>query len=180
MTGSTYLDFDQARNKGMKLIRTGENPIAGLMIVVGINVGLRISDLLSLTFGELRKEQITVIEQKTGKARQFKINDNIRQALKYFEDKTNYPDSFYAFRSQKGSVYSNKHVNRLLQKYFKGDRISSHSMRKTFGRRVWDMNNQSDKALTTLSQIFNHKDVSTTRTYLGIRQEEIDDIYMNL
>jgi integrase len=179
MNGATYLDFDKAQQTGLKLIRTQQNPTAGLLIVVGINLGLRISDLLSLTYGELRKDSIQIIEGKTKKKRKLTMNDNIKTAIKYF-DEAAFNDSFHAFRSQKATVYSNKHVNRLLSQYFKGDRVSSHSLRKTFGRRVWDNNNQSESALMYLSEIFAHKDIATTRKYLGIRQEQIDDIYKNL
>lgn len=179
MDGATYLDFDKARTTGMRLIRTGENPTFGLLIVTGISVGLRIGDLLELTYGNLRGERLEITESKTGKKRSISLSYAVKEAMRFFP-KEKFPDSFHAFRSQKNMVYSNQHVNRLLRRYFAGDRISSHSLRKTFGRRVWDMNNQSEAALIKLGGIFNHNDVSTTRRYLGITQEEIDDVYMNL
>lgn len=176
MKGATYLDFDKATAKALKLIRNENDKTFGLLIICGINLGLRISDLLSLTFADLRDDTIKIKEQKTNKLRVLKVNDSIKQALIYFEDMN---DNFHCFRSQKGSIYSSQHVNRLLKKHFNKD-TSSHSLRKTFGRRVWENNGESDKALTYLSDIFNHKDTATTRIYLGIRQEEIDDIYMSL
>ena len=179
MTGATYIDFDTARTKGLSLIRSKENPIAGLLIIVGIHTGLRISDLLDLSFCQLRQNKLTIIEKKTKKKREMELNDTIKTAMSYFP-KEDYPDNFHAFRSQKNTVYSNKHVNRLLSKYFTGDRISSHSLRKTFGRRVYTINGESEKALLYLSELFAHKDIATTRIYLGIRQEELNDIYMNL
>ncbi|MDR5590802.1 tyrosine-type recombinase/integrase [Christiangramia sp. SM2212] len=177
MQGSTYIDFDKANSKGLKLIRSSENASFGLLIIVGINLGLRISDLLKLTYKHLRSDELEIIEQKTKKRRKLIINDNIKNALKYFEE---YNDEFYAFRSQKNTVYSIQHVNRLMKKHFKGSNISSHSLRKTFGRRVWNNNNQSEKALMYLSELFGHHSISTTRKYLGIRQEELNNIYINL
>jgi site-specific recombinase XerD len=35
-------------------------------------------------------------------------------------------------------------------------------------------------ALIYLSEIFNHSSIAVTRRYLGIRQEQLKDIYMNL
>ncbi|MDT0685584.1 tyrosine-type recombinase/integrase [Autumnicola psychrophila] len=177
MTGSTYIDFDKAQGVGMKLIRSGENPTFGLLIIAGINLGLRVSDLLDLSFRQLRNDTITITEGKTGKKRNLKTNDNIKAAVTYFSKEN---EEFHAFRSRKGTVYSIQHVNRLMKKHFKGSNITSHSLRKTFGRRVWDNNQQSEKALMYLSELFNHTSVSITRKYLGIRQEELDDIYMNL
>ena len=178
-TGAIYLDFDDAQRKGMKLIRTQENPITGLMIVAGINLGLRISDLLTLTFDELRNDAVILLEKKTKKKRRLVINDNIRMAMQYFpEDRFN--GNFHAFRSQKGTVFSTQHVNRLMKRYFKLTGVSSHSLRKTFGRRVWDNDNQSERALIYLNEIFSHHKLSDTRRYLGIKQEELDNVYINL
>lgn len=175
--GSTYLDFDKAQGKGMKLIRSGENPVFGLLIVAGVNLGLRVSDLLDLSFADLKQDTVTITEKKTGKFRTLKINDNVRVAMEHFKEEN---DNFKAFRSQKGSVYSRQQVNRLMKKYFTGNNISSHSLRKTFGRRVWDNYGQSESALIKLSEIFNHTSTSVTRKYLGIQQQEINDVYMNL
>lgn len=177
MVGSTYLDFDKAQGKGMRLIRSGENPTFGLLIVCGVNLGLRISDLLELTFGELNQSEIDIKEKKTGKERTLSINENIQQALHYFSDENK---NFKAFRSRKGTTYSTQHVNRLMKQYFEGKHISSHSLRKTFGRRVYDNNGKSEDALMYLSELFNHTTMSLTRKYLGIRQQELRDIYMNL
>ena len=177
MSGSTYINYDKAQGIGTRLIRSGENPIFGLLIMTGTNLGLRIGDLLNLTFGQLRQDSITIKEGKTGKNRSMRINQTIHAAMKSFKDE---PDNFYAFKSQKGSVYSRQHVNRLMKQYFKGKDISSHSLRKTFGRRVWENNGETDKALIKLSEIFNHSTPSVTKRYLGIRQQELDDVYLSL
>lgn len=175
MTGSDYINFDTALNVGLKLIKTQENPRLGLLIVTGINLGVRIENLLQFKFEDLRQKNVTIIEGKTGKKRTLVINDNIRTALALFKNQYN----GYAFKSQKDTIYSRQHVNRLLKKYFKG-KISTHSLRKSFGRRVWDNDNQSERSLVYLSELFQHSSISITRIYLGIRQEELDNIYINL
>ena len=180
MTGSTYLDFEKAHTVAMNLIRTGENPSFGLLLVCGVNLGLRVSDLLSLSFTELKNDFFTIEEGKTGKTRTLQVNKRIKEALQYFEGSPEYMLEGYAFTSQKGTRYSSQHVNRLIKKYFKGSNISSHSLRKTFGRRIWDLNKQSEGSLILLSQIFNHRSISDTRRYLGIKDEEIKDVYLNM
>jgi integrase len=97
MTGSIFIDFDKALNKGIRLIKTNENASFGLLIICGINLGLRIDDLLKLTFKDLRSDTIIIIEGKTKKKRNLVINDNIKTALKYFKDS----NRGYAFKSQK-------------------------------------------------------------------------------
>lgn len=176
MTGSDYLDFDKALETGIKLIKTNENKSFGFLIVVGINLGLRIENLLELSYEDLQQEKITIVEGKTGKRRTLIINDNIKKALSYYDLTI---AKGYVFKSQKNSVYSPQHVNRLIKKYFKG-KVSSHSLRKTFGRRVWDNDDQSERSLIYLSELFSHSSIATTRIYLGIRQQELDNIYISL
>jgi site-specific recombinase XerD len=56
-------------------------------------------------------------------------------------------------------------------------RISSHSMRKSFGRFIYEKNGRSDEALIKLSHLFNHSSTAITRIYLSITKEEVDDLY---
>lgn len=180
MAASTYIEYDKALSKGMSLIRTGENPSFGLLIICGINLGLRIKDLLQVTFDDLKKGEFTVKEQKTKKDRILQVNDSIKLALTYFKEDPTYILGGHPFTSQKGSIYSPQHVNVLIKKHFSGKNISTHSLRKSFGRRVWENNNKNDEALMYLSDIFNHSSTAITRKYLGIRAEEIKNIYLNL
>ena len=73
----------------------------------------------------------------------------------------------------------NKSLKNILNDYcipYKGN-VSSHMLRKTFGRRVWEAYGESDGSLILLSKIFNHSNIQTTIRYLGIQQEEIDAVY---
>ena len=179
MTGSTYLDYDKTLNKALKMLKDDKLKSFGLLVICGINLGLRIDDLSRLSFDDLRADSFTITEGKTKKQRTLKVNDHIKQALTYFDDDA----KGYAFTSQKGTPFSSQHINRLLKKHFKGvgaGTVSSHSLRKTFGRRVWDNDNQSERSLVYLSQLLNHSSTQVTRVYLGIQQEELDDIYLNL
>jgi integrase len=182
MTGSTYLEFDKTLNKAQRMIKSDDNKSFALLVVCGLNLGLRIGDLLTFTFKDLRSDTVTFKEQKTNKERTVKINDNIKQALTYFEDED---DKHYAFKSQKGTVYSIQRINVLLKERFKGCKVgdgvvSSHSLRKAFGRRIWSNDGESERALIKLSELFNHSNVKVTRTYLGIQQDELNDLYINL
>lgn len=61
--------------------------------------------------------------------------------------------------------------------------FSSHSLRKTFGRRVWLQEcdrGRGDQALLLLCDVFGHSSIATTKRYLGIRQEEILSVYNSL
>ena len=59
----------------------------------------------------------------------------------------------------------------------KNKNISTHSLRKSGSRFIWENNGHSDEYLIKLSSILNHSSTSITRRYLGISREEIKDIY---
>ena len=51
-------------------------------------------------------------------------------------------------------------------------------MRKTFGRKVFESAGENaNLALARLSELFNHSNVSITKIYLGIRQDELLETY---
>ena len=192
ITTSNYIDYDKALNKGLSLMekkrdeyyinysKMNREEIIGFYIITSINLGLRIGDILTLKFEDFRKGYKTFREQKTEKAKTVKFNETILKAF----DKV-YGSSMrtgYVFTSQKGSVLSRQQVNRLLKQIFKSKdkNISSHSLRKSFGRRVYEKNNESDKALLMLNEIYNHSSIAQTRKYLDITQEEINSVYESI
>jgi integrase len=177
-TTSDYLDFEKMMFKSKNMLGNEKTCIYAIYIIIAINTGLRSGDLLKLTFEDLRTEKLTIIEGKTKKTKTIAINENIKELVnKYGKGKTGSP-----FITQKKGVLTVQHLNIQLKKLIKekGLRISSHSMRKTFGRRVYFQNNESEKALMYLMDLFNHSSMSMTKKYLGIRQEELDNIYLNL
>jgi integrase len=181
LTKSDYIDFDKCLNTGRRLINSDKKSVIGLYIIVSIYTGLRISDVLRLKWSDLMKEDLVIKEKKTKKLRTIKINSTVHSVVSKL--KLNDEDDFI-FKSQKGSVFSIQQINRVLKEIFRTEskhlNISSHSLRKSFGRRVYENNNESEKSLVYLSELFNHTSLSITRKYLGIRQEELNDIYLSL
>lgn len=84
----------------------------------------------------------------------------------------------YVFTAEgKDEPVSRQAVDKMLKwaKVF-----SSHSLRKTFGRRVWLQEcdkGRGDQALLLLADVFGHTSIATTKRYLGIRQDEILSVY---
>lgn len=181
-TGSDFIEFDRALNEGIRLIKGEDHQkrILGLYIVVSINLGLRIGDMLSLTWLQLRSHEVVLIEKKTGKKRVLAVNQHIRSAVSLFDEQMEGP----VFVSQKKSVYSIQSINVMLKEVFareaKSLAISSHSLRKTFSIAVYRKLGETESALVYLSEILNHTSLKVTRIYLGLRQQEINNIYLSL
>nr|WP_319401018.1 tyrosine-type recombinase/integrase [uncultured Carboxylicivirga sp.] len=186
-TTASYMDFDKLINLGFRIIKNESNFKIGLIILVGANTGLRASDILSLRHFHLNNTtgQFSIREKKTGKKRIITINDHLKRAYSIFLSRCETPidDDDFLFVSQKNTVYTVRSINRLLKEVIpnkKGLNVSSHLLRKSFGRAVWEKFGESEKSLIYLSEIFNHSSISLTRRYLGIRQSEISNIYTNL
>jgi Site-specific recombinase XerC len=145
-----------------------------------------VSDVLARKHSELAPlrtgDYLRVEEHKTKKYRDIQINGKIIEAYRCFSNKNRHLPDDYIFRSRQGTVYAIESLNTILKKVFLGyaEHVSTHSLRKSFGRHVYDINNQSEHSLMALSEMFQHSSMSITRKYLGIRREELGNIYMNL
>jgi len=183
-TTSDYIEWDTMLNLVRNLFNDG-NYNMSLLISIGSFWGLRISDILNLTWNQiLNTEQLEILEKKTGKRREIKINAQLQKHIAECYNAIQ-PRKIVSkcFLSQKGTVYSVQRINVILKelkaKYnIKIDHFSSHSLRKTFGRAVYNnSDNNAEFALVKLSELFNHSDVRTTRKYLGLRNDELMETY---
>lgn len=161
-----------------------------LLISIGCYCGLRLSDILQLKWEDvLTKECFEITEKKTGKHRRITMNSGLKEIVNICYNNLNLKcpigNTQHVFINRSGNVLSKQFVNRRLHAIFQQYKVkvqngSSHTLRKTFGKRVYQMNNCSESALVLLSSIFNHNSVSVTRRYIGLSQEQINDVYINL
>ena len=183
-TTADYLQWSEAMNLIRKLAK-GSNYKMSLLIALGCFTGLRISDILALRWNQiLDVDEFTVTEIKTGKQRTIRINMQLQQHIRDCYEHIN-PVGINApvLISQKGTVYTVQRINVMLKEIKRKYRLhignfSGHSLRKTFGRQVYNMNSDSSElALVKLMELFNHSSVSITKRYLGLRQEELLNTY---
>ena len=183
-TTSDYLQWDSATSLVRKLYRD-KNYRISLLIGCGIFFGLRISDLLQLTWEMLldKDAKFVITEKKTGKRREVRINKEFQKHIKDCYSALDIQNlNELCFLSGKNKVYSIQWVNIVFKelriKYnLKIDHFSTHSLRKTFGRKVFESSENAELALVKLMELFNHSSVAITKRYLGLRQEEILQTY---
>lgn len=183
-TTADCLQWEEAMNLIRKLFKD-EDYTMSLLIALGCFFGLRISDILALRWNQiLNTNEFTVIEKKTGKKRTIRINPQLQRHISDCYKAIN-PIGCNApiLVSQKGTIYSVQRINIILKELKKKYKLhignfSCHSLRKTFGRQVYNMNSEnSELALVKLMELFNHSSVAITKRYLGLRQEELLNTY---
>jgi site-specific recombinase XerD len=189
--GSKTVDSIKSKREiqAVKNYLSGKNLRDYTVFVVGINSALRVSDIVKLKgedifyeIGELKKE-IRLIEKKTSKQKVFPINQSMKKALlEYFEYIDKPSDDEYIFKSRQGgnSPLSVKMAWRIFKDIRDNVKLSTHigthSMRKTFCFMAW----KQGVPIETLMKILNHGSQSVTKRYIGITQEEINDVYLNI
>jgi len=146
------------------------------LFLIGINSGLRMSDIVKLK----KKDVITsknprIVEQKTGKTRILylsSLQDLIQDYTKDLE-----PED-YLFPSTTGGHLKVNTVYQMFQKVgdlLDRDDIGTHTLRKTFGYHYY----KKTKDVATLMEIFGHSSEKITKRYIGINEDEISETLLN-
>lgn len=153
------------------------------IFVVGINVGLRAGDLLSLkvsdvTDGRIIFDEVTINEQKTGKKKTFTLNKSAKEAVRLYLDTFSDTDlSGYLFKSRKGGHLGVRPLHHIIKTSLRDLGIKgnygTHSLRKTMAFHRY----QNNVPLETLQKMLNHSSSAITLRYIGITKEVITDCY---
>lgn len=163
-----------------------------MLVACGCFLGLRISDLLQLHWDDICSSDILYVnEKKTGKKRSMKINPELREHAKVCRNELFIEENPLIFQSwtDPEKPLTRQRAAQILKEakeryHIKSAKVfSTHSLRKTFGRRVWLQQcdkGRGEQALLLLSDVFGHSSVSITKRYLGIRQDEILSVYDSL
>lgn len=157
------------------------------LIVMGAYTALRISDLLKLKWEDVYDEEkqtfrphVTLIEQKTGKTKTVALNKQVIGALSqcYLYRKGKF---IFANNRKEPKAISRVQAWRIIHAAVEAigliGKISCHSLRKTFGYHAWTSGSISP---VVIMDIYNHSNYETTRRYLGVAQDDLDEAYLGL
>jgi integrase len=182
-TTADYLQWSEAMMLVKKLYRDGRYRDS-LLLATGFMTGLRISDILRLTFADILNGDMLIInEKKTSKRREIPLSKDYKKHVEDCFKALGLSDtSKPMFLSYQGSVITIQMVNKILHglkdRYnLSIEHFTSHSLRKTFARRIYDTAKDREYALIKLSQVLGHNNISVSRKYLGIKRSEILSCY---
>lgn len=174
-----------------------------MLFIVGINFGLRASDLRVLRFSNLINDNLTfkdtfpVFEKKTRNTRKRKknryitVNNAVVDAVTLFLEHTEGVSlSDYMFKATSnrgknlGKPLTIQSINRILVSLANeldlNIKMSSHSLRKTFCYHQMLMSNNDSRKLLLLQKMLGHSTPAQTLDYIGITGEEIEEAYKKL
>ena len=150
-----------------------------LIFAIGINTGLRISDILNLNISDvLGKTHIKIREKKTNKYKSFALNNKLKKLIAEYLANTPASDKPLFIGKKKHRLHRSqvyKFLNEACKSTGLKENIGCHSMRKTFGYHHF----KQYKDIVLLQKIFNHSTPAVSLLYIGISQEEIDNSYLN-
>ena len=177
---------DLKKVQAMKSYLKGKNIRDYALFVVGLNLALRITDLLSINWEDVldskgKFKTIKIIEGKTKKKRTLKLNKEAQKALEELlkEIGIKTPKG-PVFRSRNGSKSITRQMASIILKEAAEavgviEEINTHSLRKTWGYHAWKAGFNPAVIMETL----NHSNLAVTKRYLGITQEDVNDLYEN-
>ncbi len=156
-----------------------------LIFAIGVNIGLRVSDILGLNVEDVKdRDYVEIREKKTGKYKRFPLNSKLKALIKEYlsverSQKYSLSETEPLFLGKKHCRLDRSQVYRFLNEACEKLGIlantGTHTMRKSFGYHFYKKYN--DVAL--LQKILNHSSPAITLRYIGIDQEEIDFSYNN-
>ena len=162
-----------------------------LLFVMGINVGLRISDLLSLKISDVWHngkcvEAIVIREQKTKKYRTIALNGATEEAIeRYLGSLKTFNENDWLFKSRKyGTPLTKQSAHRIINQIMADCGIvghwGTHTLRKTFAYQLYMANAEQPMILEYLMKLLNHSSQQITLAYMGIEQQQLNNLVENL
>ena len=183
MNRKTACITDEQFNRIVTILYNGESYIKpnkemALILTITGNSGLRIGDCVKLTLDSFIKEgsdyRYNITEEKTGKQRTTLIPKEIYEMIKQYaiiKGRTDKPIFKYSIRAIQLKL-------REISNYLGDDYsdVSTHSFRKHAGMNIYRLSG-NDIELTR--KFLNHSSVTTTQRYLGVDEDDINDLLRN-
>ncbi len=154
-------------------------PIYADIWKIGVNLSLRIGDLLQIKYTDLdlTERAFKLTETKTGKTKQIRLNSSALAVI--MRRRQTYPNDLWLFQVHsnraKDKAISRVSVGRVFNEagQILGLNINTHSMRKSRGKVLYDHQVPIEK----IAKVLNHSNTSSTLRYLGITREEVLKTY---
>ena len=155
-----------------------------LILLVGFNTSLRVSDFRRFKVGDLRgKDYAQMQAKKTGKEARVLINPQARKEINRLLSGRKADEYIFQSRIHDQATHKAKPISRqrcyqiirgIAEQAGIEERIGCHTLRKTFGYHYYKMTGD----VVSLQRILGHSFQRETLVYIGVIQENIDESLM--
>lgn len=149
-----------------------------LLFVLGINTGIRISDLLFLKVEDIWdsngvKEFLYVSNEKSAQLQPIYLNNSVRSELTNYLGMFEFSATDYLFKSKKNDAPITRQqayriINHAAKKVGITGKIGMHTLRKTFGYHAY----RKGIAISIIRSIYQHHSSAETLRYIGIEKKD--------
>lgn len=175
---------DAKKIKQLQNYLAGVNERDALLFNFGLNTGLRVGDILKLKIKDIFssrnvfRQYLTIREEKTGKEKKIKLNDALKKYIRDFLRDKEYGEEYFLFQSRKGKNHITRvQAYRVLKEAAEAigvENFGTHTMRKTWGYHTYKASRYN---IGLIMDTFNHSSQAITLRYIGINQEQKDELY---
>ena len=149
-----------------------QNNRLATMLVVQANIGVRISDIIKLRLDDIVKENgryhLDIVEQKTGKERNFTVPAALYEFLEKYAMDNGIQSTARLFPICERAVQKQL---KIVCDYLGVESISTHSFRKFYATEMY-INNDYDIEL--VRHLLQHSSSAVTQKYIGISEKRVE------
>ena len=159
------------------------------IVELGLNAGLRVSELCALTVGQVWQhrrvvERLELTETKGGKHRAIPLNrtaqDAVRALIAWKAGRERVWPEDPLFRSRKGGHLHRRQVDALWRRICRNcgitGKVTTHSWRKTFATGLADLGVR----LRVIQELLGHSTIVTTQLYLSVTTQQATEAVSRL
>ena len=148
-----------------------------LMVLLGLNTGLRISDILQITVGDIQERGYIVRREiKTGKQTEIRFHPAVVSEIKRLTADRPMDELLFMSRQigrsrksvSRGTAY--KWIVSACRRAGMTEPVGCHTLRKTYGYHHYMQN----RDVVLLMMHFNHSSEAVTLRYIGVTQDQIN------
>lgn len=150
------------------------SPRLALVFQLQAYLGLRLGDVLNLTYNSLKNGKLEIIEKKTGKLQYRDISPDIVNIVKDWVIENRLEVNDKLFRVKRCAI--NKQL-KLITNYLGLKNISTHSFRKMFATQIYEKHGNN---IELLKELLNHTSIATTQKYIRVSQAKINEASRNV
>jgi len=184
-----YLSLEEARK--ILTLPVGEDEAAlrdRLVLELFYATGVRISELVMISFKNIRFEEGLIYVKGKGNKERFviigkKVRSTLKKYIKLLMDRDMYGEGFFLFpalRKNKNGIVghiSQRTIFNIVKKYMRkvsdDEKLSPHSLRHTFATHM--LNNGAD--IMAIKDLLGHGSLSSTKVYTHLQPSKLKKVY---